>query len=36
MFRRLESSGFQKFYSMAFGSLEDKLAARDRFASYGF
>jgi hypothetical protein len=34
MFQRLESSGFDKFYTMAFGSLEDKLAARDLFLSY--
>lgn len=33
-FRRLESSGFSKFYSMAFGSLEDKLRARDLFSDY--
>lgn len=34
MFRRLESAGFSKFYTMAFGSLEDKLAARDKFSAY--
>jgi len=34
-FRRLESSGYQKFYSMAFGSLEDKLEAREAFGGYG-
>jgi sugar phosphate isomerase/epimerase len=34
LFRRLESAGYQKFYTMAFGSLEDKLAAREMFASY--
>ena len=35
IFRRLESSGYAKFYTMAFGTLEDKIAARDTFASYG-
>ena len=35
MFRRLESSGYQKFYTMAFGSLEDKLGAREAFGRYG-
>ena len=34
MFRRLESSGFNKFYTMNFGSLEDMLKARDVFAAY--
>jgi sugar phosphate isomerase/epimerase len=34
MFRRLESSGFNKFYTMNFGSLEDMLKARDLFAAY--
>lgn len=33
-FRRLESSGYSKFYSMAFGSLADKLRARDMFSAY--
>jgi sugar phosphate isomerase/epimerase len=32
MFSRLESAGYRKHYTMAFGSLEDKLAARDRLA----
>ena len=31
-FGRLESSGYAGFYSMAFGSLADKLAAREYFA----
>ena len=35
LFRRLESAGYRGFYTMAFGSLEDKLAARDLFAGYG-
>jgi sugar phosphate isomerase/epimerase len=34
LFRRLESSGYRRHYAMAFGSAEDKLAARDLFASY--
>jgi sugar phosphate isomerase/epimerase len=34
LFQSLESVGYQKFYTMAFGSLEDKLAAREMFASY--
>ncbi|MDA0733043.1 MAG: sugar phosphate isomerase/epimerase [Chloroflexi bacterium] len=33
-FRRLESSGYSKFYTMAFGSLDDKLRARDMFSAY--
>jgi sugar phosphate isomerase/epimerase len=33
-FRRLETSGFKKFYSMAFGSLDDRIKARETFASY--
>ena len=32
-FGRLESSGYNGFYTMAFGSLEDKLAARGYFAT---
>ena len=32
VFGRLESSGYPGFYTMAFGSLEDKLAAREYFA----
>ena len=35
LFRRLESSGYKKYYTMAFGSLQDKLAARETFARYG-
>ena len=34
LFNRLESSGYQKHYTMAFGSLEDKLEARDMLAKY--
>ena len=34
VFRRLENSGYTGFYTMAFGSLEDKLAARELFAAY--
>lgn len=34
MFRRLESAGFCKYYSMAFGTLDDKLAAREMFSGY--
>ena len=34
LFRRLESSGYRHHYAMAFGTTEDKLAARDLFASY--
>ena len=34
-FRRLESAGYDGYYTMAFGSLEDKLAARELFRSYG-
>jgi sugar phosphate isomerase/epimerase len=32
LFRRLESGGYRGHYAMAFGTLEDKLAARDFFA----
>ena len=32
-FGRLESSGYTGFYTMAFGSLEDKPAAREYFAT---
>jgi len=35
LFHRLESSGYQKFYTMAFGTLQDKLAARQEFGEYG-
>ncbi|MGH7332421.1 MAG: sugar phosphate isomerase/epimerase family protein [Candidatus Rokuibacteriota bacterium] len=31
LFGRLESAGYRGHYSMAFGSLDDKLAARDLF-----
>jgi sugar phosphate isomerase/epimerase len=34
MFRRLEGDGYTGFYTMAFGSLDDKLAARELFGSY--
>ena len=32
LFRRLESGGYRGHYAMAFGTLADKLAARDFFA----
>lgn len=32
MFSRLESAGYRRHYTMAFGSLDDKIAARDRLA----
>ena len=35
LFDRLESAGYAKHYSMAFGSDEEKLAARDRLAAPG-
>ncbi len=35
VFRRLESSGHRGFYTMAFGDLAAKLAARELFSSYG-
>lgn len=35
MFQRLENAGYDGFYTMAFGSMDDKLAARERFGSYG-
>lgn len=34
LFKRLESSGYRKHYTMAFGSLEDKLEVRDILAAY--
>ncbi len=34
MFHRLESAGYEKFYTMAFGSLQDKLEAREAFSRY--
>ena len=34
VFKRLEDSGYQGHYAMAFGSLEDRIKARDTFASY--
>ena len=34
MFRRLESAGYTGYYTMAFGSLDDKLAARELFRGY--
>ena len=34
-FRRLESEGYGGYYTMAFGSLDDKLAARELFRGYG-
>ena len=33
-FRRLETAGYQGYYTMAFGTLDDKLAARQLFATY--
>ena len=35
VFRRLESSGYRGFYTMAFGDLAAKLEARELFAAYG-
>jgi sugar phosphate isomerase/epimerase len=35
VFHRLESSGFGGYYTMAFGSLQDKLEARESLARYG-
>jgi sugar phosphate isomerase/epimerase len=35
MFRRLESAGYRRHYTMAFGSLDDKLAARDWLSARG-
>ena len=35
MFARLESQGYRRHYTMAFGSLDDKLAARERLAAAG-
>ena len=35
VFRRLESSGYRGFYTMAFGDLTAKLEARELFAGYG-
>ena len=34
VFRRLEASGYEKFYTMSFGSLQDKLDAVAGFAAY--
>ena len=34
MFRRLESAGYTGYYTMAFGSPDDKLAARELFSGY--
>ena len=33
-FRRLESAGYNGYYTMAFGSIADKLAARELFRAY--
>jgi sugar phosphate isomerase/epimerase len=33
LFERLESAGYAKHYTMAFGGDGDKLAARDRLAA---
>ena len=35
LFRRLEGEGYDGYYTMAFGSLGDKLAARELFRGYG-
>ena len=35
LFQRLESSGYQHHYMMAFGSLDDRLAGREFFATCG-
>ncbi len=34
MFSSLESAGYRGYYSMAFGSLDDKLASRELFRGY--
>jgi sugar phosphate isomerase/epimerase len=34
LFRRLEASGYEGYYTMAFGNSQDKLAAREMFAGY--
>ena len=34
VFRMIESAGYSKFYSMNFGSVADRIAARDIFATY--
>lgn len=34
LFKRLESSGYNKHYTMAFGSLHDKLDAREMFTKF--
>jgi sugar phosphate isomerase/epimerase len=34
VFSRLEDSGYQGHYAMAFGSLDDRIKARDAFANY--
>ena len=34
VFQRLEKAGYRGFYTMAFGNLHDKLAARELFAGY--
>jgi sugar phosphate isomerase/epimerase len=34
LFRRLESSRYQRFYTLAFGSMEDKLASREELARF--
>ena len=33
LFDRLESAGYRRHYTMAFGTDEDKLAARERLAA---
>lgn len=34
VFKRLEDAGYRGHYTMAFGSLDDRIKARDAFASY--
>ena len=34
LFRRLETAGCRRHYTMAFGSIEDKVRARDDFARF--
>ena len=34
LFRRLETAGYRRHYTMAFGSIEDKVRARDDFARF--
>ena len=34
VFRRIEDAGYTGHYSMAFGTLDDRIRARDEFAGY--